>query len=89
MQIIHTDDHGWTRFCDCDLGIIWNNADPASGQFHYCEDCDGTGLIDVSDEQAEELLAESAPITPDMIAKAEANIAPYIARINAAFGVRS
>tara|TARA_R110000772_G_scaffold89304_2_gene185116 strand:- start:11323 stop:11457 length:135 start_codon:yes stop_codon:yes gene_type:complete len=26
--------------CDCDEGRIWNNADPSSGQWVACDQCD-------------------------------------------------
>lgn len=72
MQPIYRKHYGWTVDCDCDVGRIWNNADPSSGQWIECDDCGGRGFHELTDDEAEELLAPSEPVDPVMMAKAKA-----------------
>lgn len=40
-------------------GMIWNNADPTSGQGYECEKCNGTGWREMTDDEIADA-AESA-----------------------------
>lgn len=85
MQPIYRQHYGWTVDCGCDVGRIWNNADPSSGQWIECDDCGGRGFHELTDDEAEELLAPTVHVvlTPTRQAMLDA----ALARINAAFGV--
>ena len=45
---------------DCDgEGVIWNNADPTSGQSVACEACKGEGWREPTDEESADIAADA------------------------------
>jgi len=87
MQPTYSDAYGWTVPCsDCCDGRQWFHTTSYMGGDCACDTCGGRGFHELTDEEAEELLAPSAPISPEYHARAEAALQATLAKIDSAFG---
>lgn len=80
MQPTYSETYGWTVPCGCSpqwAGTYYT--------INRCDDCGGRGFHELTDDEAEELLAPTVHVvlTPSRQAALDA----ALAKINAAFGV--